>query len=471
MQLQGDPIGVYIISVGILFALLFIIYLLAKKEAVPSQSGTLAQLGPYRNLSLLSDKGGMAKVYHAYHAEMGRECVLKVLRSDLLGDADTVKKFHREAELLKSIKRACPEAPVVQVFSTGTIATEFVELPFIEMEYIPGRTDLSDFLKEQGKLQPATAEKIVVQVVRALMAAHGEGAIHRDLKPGNILLYNGDPEKAVVCDFGVAKQVSSKSVTMGGYGTAAYMSPEQCGGSGEFTQASDIYSLALIWYEMLTGSRLFEEDNAFVLMQKHKEEDPAPYIRDHIPARYHELFMQMLAKDAQTRPALETVLSVLSSASLQIVGYRPQTIEIQTRNYKASTPLVGSKRNVAITSLVGLLFLLLVLTGYELYNKHLGGGGIAGIALQPTPTPMRVSAPETETPTVAWPPTPTPWSGRIAQVPTPTSTVVFSQEEEPGFLFAEPEPTQMEIEILNIQQPFHQGIELPPGEYHVEYSA
>lgn len=170
---------------------------------------TSTQLGPYRNLSLLSDKGGMAKVYRAFNSEAGRECVLKVLRSEMLGDADTVKKFQREAEILQSIKRQHPEAPVVSVYTSGTISTQFSELPFIELEYIPGKTDLADYLKQHGKMISSLVESVVVQIIRALLAAHDTGAIHRDLKPGNILLYDGDPKRLVVCDFGVAKQVDS----------------------------------------------------------------------------------------------------------------------------------------------------------------------------------------------------------------------------------------------------------------------
>jgi len=240
-----------VLALCLLGAFVVIIVLLTRKGPSRQSIGPTTHLGPYHNLTLLSDKGGMAKIYKAYNTEAKRDCVLKVLRSDLLGDADAVKKFRREGEILQKTKQASPEAPVIRVFTSGTISTAMVELPFIEMEYIPGNTDLSDYLKQHGRMKHEIAEKVVVQIIRALAAAHNLGAIHRDLKPGNILLLDGDPEKVVVCDFGVAKQVDAKSVTMGGYGTAAYMSPEQCRTGGKITTATDIYSLGLIFYEQL----------------------------------------------------------------------------------------------------------------------------------------------------------------------------------------------------------------------------
>jgi serine/threonine protein kinase len=359
-----------VLALCLLGAIVVIIVLLARKGPSRQSSGPPTHLGPYHNLTLLSDKGGMAKIYKAYNIEAKRDCVLKVLRSDLLGDADAVKKFRREGEILQKIKQALPEAPVIRVFTTGTISTAMVELPFIEMEYIPGNMDLSDYLKQHGRMGPEAAEKVVVQIIRALAAAHDLGAIHRDMKPGNILLLDGDPGKVVVCDFGVAKQVDAKSVTMGGYGTAAYMSPEQCETGDNITTATDIYSLGVIFYELLTGKQLFEDDNPFVVMKRHQEEDPTPFVSKNIPENCRSLLSGMLNKAPEDRPGLNDVLAGLSSTALQVPGYRGLEVEPVIRTYK-SEPGSGffSRRNVLAGSLAGLLVILLGALGMEQEKK------------------------------------------------------------------------------------------------------
>jgi len=363
---------------SILVSLIVIIIILIKRGPRESSTGAVNQLGPYRNLVLLSDKGGMARVYKAYNSISDRVCVLKVLRSDQLGDKDAVKKFNREAEILLKIKKTSPDAPVVSIYESGTISSAMVELPFIEMEYIPGNMDLSDYLKQRGRMQPEVAEKVVVQIIRALVASHDVGEVHRDLKPGNVLLYDGDPEKVVVCDFGVAKQVDSKSVTMGGYGTAAYMSPEQCLTGSRITPASDIYSLGVVFYELLTGKPVFSDDNPFVVMKRHQEEDPASLISKRFLEPFRSLLSVMLRKDPAKRPPLNFILSRLSSTALQILGYRSN--EVEPVNMSGSVKGFP-KRKLLVGALAGLLLVLSGALGLVYYNSEFslistGGTGI-----------------------------------------------------------------------------------------------
>lgn len=270
-------------------------------------------LGPFANLSLLSDKGGMAKIYRAVNSETRRDCVLKVLRSEMLGNLEVVKKFRREADILQSIKQAAPDAPVVAVYSTGTISSSFVELPYIEMEFIPGGTDLSDYLRQHQRVDPETAATIVVQVVRALRCAEGI-AVHRDLKPGNIMLADGDPGQVIVCDFGVAKEMDSRSISQSAFGTAAYMAPEQCVPDGRVSSATDVYALGVIWYRMLTGSLLFDDQNPLVVMRSHVERDPGPEVGAAVAEPDRTLLLRMLAKDPTDRPGYDDIARALPQA-------------------------------------------------------------------------------------------------------------------------------------------------------------
>lgn len=297
----------------------------SRKTGRPRVLRDTTHLGPFVNLSLLSDKGGMAKIYRATNSETNRDCVLKVLRSEMLGNPEVVKKFRREADILQAVKKSSPDAPVVLVYSTGTISTSFVELPYIEMEFIPGGTDLSDYLRQYQKVDPQTAATIIARVVRALRCADGI-AVHRDLKPGNIMLANGDPGQVVVCDFGVAKELDSRSISQSSFGTAAYMAPEQCDPEGRVSGATDVYALGVIWYRMLTGSLLFDDPNPLVVMRSHAERDPRPDVEALIPDPYRELLLRMLAKNPSERPGYDEMERVLPAVGQQ-AGCAPKMFD------------------------------------------------------------------------------------------------------------------------------------------------
>ncbi|MBM3319644.1 MAG: SUMF1/EgtB/PvdO family nonheme iron enzyme [Candidatus Eisenbacteria bacterium] len=298
-----------------------LLYLLGRNRGASSTSGGMT-LGPYRRLVLLSDKGGMARIYSGHNSASNRPCVLKVLRQELLGDADVVRKFRREAEILEQLKKADPLCPVPTVYGTGSVSTGFAELPFIEMERIPGHTHLGDWLREKGKLTIAECEIVVAQIGRALRVAHRLGVVHRDLKPGNLLLADGRLDRLVVIDFGVAKKIDARSVTVGGYGTAAYMSPEQCGAGEAITAATDVYALGALWYEMATGRRVYEDENPLLVMQQHREGLAGERVRAHAPAELRARLAAMLERDPSRRPSVEDVLRGLGPEASRVEGYR-----------------------------------------------------------------------------------------------------------------------------------------------------
>ncbi len=460
--------GLYILGGALLTVLVTLLIVLMRKGNAGGPGISLTQLGPYRRMTLLSEKGGMAKVYKAYNSEAGRECVLKVLRPEQLGDPEIVKRFRREGEILQTIKQQVPEAPVVNVFTMGTISTQLAEAPFIEMEYIPGDMDLADTIKARGHLTPDEAAKIVAQIIRALAAAHERGVIHRDLKPSNVLLYNGDLERIVVCDFGVAKRVDSKSVTVGGFGTVAYMSPEQCEGSENITPASDIYSLGILWYEMLTGKRLFDDENPFVLMQKHKEDDPTQSLVENAPEQYRFLLSRILEKAQEKRPGLEDILAELPVEALQLQRYDTPPEPAMVKRY--TVPAIGGtervNRTLAVLLSILLAFLLIVM-GFEFSKSFQSEKSVTQIKVS-TPTPH----PTFET--IAYYPTPTlgsvaPFITVTPSIPVPAPSAMASLNS--AHLTVHPEPADARVRILNISPKFEQGMELEPGRYQIEVSA
>ncbi|MBM3288247.1 MAG: PEGA domain-containing protein [Candidatus Eisenbacteria bacterium] len=365
MTLQSTLITV--LATLLVVGVLLLLFLLRRGAGATGTS-----LGPYRDLSLLSDKGGMAKVYFATNSETGKACVLKVLRQELLGDADIVRKFRREVDILKSLKSADPKLPVPEVYRSGTVSAGIVDIPFIEMEYIPGNTHLGDLLRQKGRLTVEESELVIAQVCRALMVAHRLGIVHRDLKPANILLADGRHDSVVVIDFGVAKLLGGGSVTAGGYGTAAYMAVEQCGGVSQVTPAADVYSLGVVWYEMLTGHKLYDHENPIVVMRMHEEENAAAHVHRHAPRATRAILTRMLARDPAHRPNVAGVLAALSAGAKKVKGYEPS----RAPSRKPAGPRLALPRRwiLAGASVLAILVPLVVV----IERGATGGGGNSG---------------------------------------------------------------------------------------------
>jgi tetratricopeptide (TPR) repeat protein/predicted Ser/Thr protein kinase len=213
-----------------------------------SQAGLPGRIGDFRILSLLGE-GGMGRVYLAEQSQPQRQVALKVIRT--LASGDFAQRFRREVELLAGLEHP----NIARVYAAGTAATESGDLPYLAMEYVRGE-ELTAYA-QQHQPDLATRVGLLVQICRAVHYAHTRGVIHRDLKPGNILIYGSGQPK--ILDFGVARAVGEEErtrMTVAGeiIGTLPYMSAEQLGGdSRRVDPRTDVYSLGVIAYELLAG--------------------------------------------------------------------------------------------------------------------------------------------------------------------------------------------------------------------------
>ena len=212
-------------------------------------------------------RGGMAVVYKATEVHLSRTVAIKVLPPDLTFAKGTTERFQREAKTAAGLDH--PNIiPIYRISSQG-------KLFWYAMKFLQGRS-LGDVISEKGILTVSEAIAILEQVASALDYAHQRSVIHRDIKPGNVMLdVNG---RVTVTDFGIAKELTGSGLTGSGaiLGTPYYMSPEQCRGSQDLTGGADQYSLGVMTYQMITGQLPFEADSAIDVIHKHVSEPPPP---------------------------------------------------------------------------------------------------------------------------------------------------------------------------------------------------
>src|ERR1700742_53390 len=249
--------------------------------------------GRYRVMSRLGS-GGMADVFLAEDQQLGRKVALKLLHHRFAQDPDFVERFRREAQAAAGLQHP----NVVSVYDRGT----FDDTYYIAMRYLPGRS-LKQIIRQEAPMDPLRAIDITIQILKAARFAHRRGVIHRDLKPHNVIV--DDSGHAKVTDFGIARAGASDMTETGSImGTAQYLSPEQAQGRA-VNAASDLYSIGVVLYEMLTGRVPFDAASAVSIALKHVSEAPTPpsQINPEIPPELEQTVLWVLNKNASDRPA------------------------------------------------------------------------------------------------------------------------------------------------------------------------
>ncbi|WP_372729813.1 Stk1 family PASTA domain-containing Ser/Thr kinase [Nocardioides sp.] len=257
-------------------------------------------VGGRYELGELLGRGGMAEVRKGIDTRLGRTVAVKRLRTDLASDATFQARFRREAQSSASLNHPA----IVAVYDTGEEMTaDGIAQPYIVMEYVAGRT-LRDIIREGRKILPERALEITSGVLSALDYSHRAGIIHRDIKPGNVMLTPSGDVK--VMDFGIARAISDASSTMtqtaAVVGTAQYLSPEQARGE-TVDSRSDVYSAGCLLYELLTGRPPFVGDSPVAVAYQHVRE-PATPPSDHdtsLPPEIDAIVMKALTKRLEDR--------------------------------------------------------------------------------------------------------------------------------------------------------------------------
>ena len=302
------------------------------------------QIGQYR-VNRPIGNGGIGSVFEATHQQIGRRVAIKVLRAEHARNQETVTRLFNEARAVNRVEHP----GLVQIFDCDYLPDGRA---YLVMEYLQGETLTQRMTGSGGRLGSTTALRIAYQLASILAATHSANIVHRDLKPGNIMLVR-DPdmqagERVKLLDFGIAKlapEAGSDGLTRPGmvFGTPTYMSPEQCRGSGDVDGRSDVYSLAVILYQMLAGRPPFPGEGVGVVAM-HLCEDPPP-IESLVPGLdpgVTTLMATMLAKKREDRPAMEQVAVTLKGLSATgSASYPAVTLSANARSAAATLPIPG----------------------------------------------------------------------------------------------------------------------------------
>jgi beta-lactam-binding protein with PASTA domain/tRNA A-37 threonylcarbamoyl transferase component Bud32 len=274
-------------------------------------------LGGRYELDGVVGRGGMAEVYRARDLRLDRIVAVKTLREDLARDQTFQARFRREAQSAASLNHPS----IVAVYDTGEDTSPTSHVPFIVMEYVDGRT-IRDLLRDDRRLLPERALEITDGVLRALDYSHRNGIVHRDIKPGNVMLNRQGEIK--VMDFGIARAISDAQATMTQtaqvIGTAQYLSPEQARGE-RVDSRSDLYSVGCLLYELLTGRPPFTGDSPVAIAYQHVRENPIPPSRvdPELPAWADPIVLRAMAKDPGER--YQTAAEMRSDIQRALSGY------------------------------------------------------------------------------------------------------------------------------------------------------
>ncbi len=291
-------------------------------------------LGKYRVLEPLG-RGGMARVYRAYHPQLDRYVAIKVLRSDLVEEEEFLARFRREARAVAALRHP----NIVQVFDFDVQDGVY----YMVMELLEGdslRTRLNDYRTRDEQVPWGEVVRILLDVLDGLTYAHSEGMVHRDVKPANVLLTRRG--QAVLTDFGIAQIIGGTRYTVSGalMGTLNYMSPEQ-GLEGQCDVRSDIYSLGIVFYEMLTGDPPFDAETPLAILMKHVN-DPLPLprqINPAIPEPFERVVLKALSKRREHRyQSTEEMAGALRGAAQEAGIELPARISLPLSFTTAEAP-------------------------------------------------------------------------------------------------------------------------------------
>jgi serine/threonine-protein kinase len=298
----GAPVYLSIKAVMVAAMSALAIYGSYRIEVLRHDAQAARQLGQYQLRRLLGE-GGMGEVHLAVHQFLRRPCAVKLIHPEQAGNEDTLARFEREVQAAARLTHP----NTIQIYDYGRAEDGTF---YYAMEYLPG-ISLQQLVERHGPITPARTVRVLTQICGALREAHASGLVHRDIKPGNVMLCarGGMHDVAKLLDYGiVASTVTNEEdlrLTRSGVivGTPEFMSPEQCGGDAEVTGASDMYSLGLVAYFLLAGRSPFTDRSAVQMMAAHLYEMPKPLteFRDDISAGLSDVITRCLAKLPEDR--------------------------------------------------------------------------------------------------------------------------------------------------------------------------
>ncbi|HEX6702066.1 MAG TPA: protein kinase [Gaiellaceae bacterium] len=351
-------------------------------------------IGGRYELDELVGSGGMSSVYRARDTLLERDVALKILHEHYTADDEYVERFRREARAVAQLSHP----NIVTVIDRG----EEEGRQFIVFEYVDGKT-LKECLEKDGPMAVRRALELAIQVARGLAFAHDNGLVHRDVKPQNVIL-NGDGQ-AKVTDFGIARSLEVQGVTRSGtvLGTSSYIAPEQASG-GDVEPATDVYSLGVVLFELLTGHVPFTGESFVSVAMQHVTEPPPSVLdlRPDVPVRLANAVDRALAKDPADRYAsmhdfaseLEACLAALGTEPGEDATLiQPPVVLRESRPWVARSPRRWPLALVA----VGLLLLLAAIAGafWALRGSDrplTAGGGSGGSAAPAKLSPVKLTA-------------------------------------------------------------------------------